>query len=236
MPALTLIGVYRERNAACMLAIARQAMALGAEVRLHALGEVERSLARWTVAQGAGGRCTLLNELYLGAQPTGDVVVSDDDVDFCRGDLARFLTHFHEGGWDLAQPAHPWRGSHSSYRFFLKRRPWLVSRDTTFVEIGPLFAVAERARDAFLPLPEWGMGWGVELLWWDRARAGARLGMVDDVTIRHLSPLYGDYGRADEERRLRDQLALRDLRHIRQTQRTLRSTPRWQRLRPRGAS
>ena len=217
---LSLLGVYNRRKAAIMGGVARQAAALGGSVHLWALDERAPELAHWTKGVGKAPRCELLNRLYLTTPDDTDIVVSDDDVDFRRGDLAGFLERFHEGGWDLAQPAQPWRGSHASYRFS-RRRPWLVSRDTTFVEVGPLFAVAARSRDLFFPFPDWGMGWGVELLWWDRVREGARLGIVDDVTIRHLSPLFRNYHRGDEQDRLHDQLALRGLRSIRQIQQTV---------------
>jgi hypothetical protein len=222
----SLIGVYNHRKAASMGDVARQAAALGGHVLLWALDEPHRDLAAWTVGLGKGARCELLNRLYAHAPLDGDIVVSDDDVAFARGDLGRFLDRFHEGGWDLAQPAQSWRGSHASYRFS-RRRPWLISRDTTFVEVGPLFAVAQGSRDLFLPFPDWGMGWGVELLWWDRVRDGARLGLVDDVTIRHLSPLFGNYQRDDEQQRLREQLDARGLRSIRQIQRTVATARRW---------
>jgi hypothetical protein len=216
---ISLLGVYHRRNTDVMGSIAQQAEALGGTVHLWALDEEAPELTQWTLGVGKAPRCELLNKLYASAPTDTDVLVSDDDVEFARGDLAGFLERFHAGGWDLAQPAQPWRGSHASYRFS-RRRPWLVSRDTTFVEVGPMFAVAARSRDLFLPFPDWGMGWGVELLWWDRVREGARLGIVDDVTIRHLSPLFQNYGRAEEQQRLQDQLALRGLRSIRQIQRT----------------
>ncbi|MFN2537761.1 MAG: hypothetical protein ABR549_06360 [Mycobacteriales bacterium] len=219
MSSLSLLGVYNRRKAAIMAGVAQQAAALGGTVHLWALDESAPQLDRWTLGVGKGPRCQLLNKLYEAAPAHTDIVVSDDDVAFARGDLARFLALFREGGWDLAQPAQPWRGSHASY-LFSRRRPWLRSRDTTFVEIGPLFAVAARARTLFLPFPDWGMGWGVELLWWDRVREGARLGMIDDVTIRHLSPLFQNYRRGDEQDRLQEQLALRGLRSIRQIQHT----------------
>jgi hypothetical protein len=222
---LSLLGVYNRRKAAVMAGVARQAAALGGTVLLWALDEPAPELARWTVGVGKGARCELLNRLYEVAPAEDDIVVSDHDVAFARGDLARFLERFHEGRWDLAQPAQSWRGSYASYRFS-RRRPWLVSRDTTFVEVGPLFAVAAQSRDLFLPFPDWGMGWGVELLWWDRVREGARLGMVDDVTIRHLSPLFQNYQRGDEQARLEEQLAHRGLHDIRQIQQTVSSVRR----------
>ena len=214
---LSLLGVYNRRRATIMGGIASQAAALGGSVHLWALDEVAPQLEQWTLGVGKAPRCDLLNRLYATTPPDSDIVVSDDDVDFARGDLRRFLRLFHEGGWDLASPAQPWRGSHASYRFS-RRRPWLKSRDTTFVEVGPLFAVAARSRQLFLPFPDWGMGWGVELLWWDRVREGAKLGMIDDVTIRHLSPLFQNYRRSEEQDRLQEQLALRGLRSIRQIQ------------------
>lgn len=222
---LSLLGVYNRRKAAVMAGVARQAAALGGTVLLWALDEPAPDLARWTVGVGKGARCELLNRLYELAPAEDDIVVSDHDVAFARGDLAGFLARFDEGGWDLAQPAQCWRGSYASY-LFSRRRPWLVSRDTTFVEVGPLFAVAARSRDLFLPFPDWGMGWGVELLWWDRVREGARLGMVDDVTIRHLSPLFQNYQRGDEQARLEEQLAHRGLHSIRQIQQTVASVRR----------
>jgi len=217
---LSLLGVYSHKHAAVMGGIAQQAADLGASVHLWALDEQATALAQWTEGVGPGPRCLLLNQLYALAPEGNDIVVSDHDVAFARGDLARFLELFEQGGWDLAQPAQAWRGSHASY-LFSRRRPWLVSRDTTFVEVGPLFAVAARSRELFLPFPDWGMGWGVELLWWDRVQEGARLGMVDEVSIRHLSPLFQNYQRSTEQARLREQLDVRGLRSIRQIQQTV---------------
>ena len=223
----TLLSVYNRRRARILHDLVDQATDLGGTVRLWALDEPADALAPWTVGSGKAPRCTLLNRLYAQAPADGDVVVADDDVAFARGDLGRFLEVFRRFGWDLAQPSHAWRGSNASYRFFSRRRPWLRGRDSMFVEIGPMFAVAERSRDLFLPLPDWGMGWGVELVWWDRAREGARLGIVDEVSMRHLSPLFGAYSRPEEEARLDAELVLRGLRSIRQIHQITDRTPRW---------
>ncbi len=63
-------------------------------------------------------------------------------------------------------------------------------RLTTFVESGPLVAVAPKWVERVTPLPVWrGMGWGLELEWIDLQAEGCRLGIVDATTVVHLGPV-----------------------------------------------
>jgi len=221
-----LICVYRRSNAPRVAELVRQQGTLGGSSKLWALDSTDPSLAAWTVGEGPGGRCDLLNKLLDVAPVEGAVVVSDDDYVFSRGNLPRLLDLIDRCQFALAQPSHN-RASVSSYAF-CRRRPWLRARLTNFVEIGPLVVIAEHCRRAFLPFPAgWGMGWGADLLWRDRALLGDRLGIVDDVSIQHLSPLGGGYSMADEGVRSRRLLDERGLTTVEQGQATLSYWPRW---------
>ena len=86
------------------------------------------------------------------------------------------------------QPAHTER-SHRTFPITV-RKPLAVARRTSFVEIGPVFAVRRPWLTRVLPFPpHHDMGWGLELEWFDLACEGARLGVVDTLAVRHVGPV-----------------------------------------------
>ncbi len=226
--------VYRARNAATVARLVTEAAARGWEVRCWALDRVAPPLAAVTVGVGPGAKFPLANAL-VGDPAAADapewVVVADDDVVFVGGGLADLLAVAEAGGLDFVQPAHVER-SHRELEFTV-RRPLSTARATTFVEIGPLFAVRRPWTTRVLPFPpEHTMGWGLELEWHDLAAEGMRLGIVDGVPIRHLSPVGRGYAKDEQRRRLDALLAARGLRSVLEVQRTVATWRPWQRRPP----
>jgi hypothetical protein len=227
-PAVLVIGVYRRANAQHVAATVEEAADRGWQVRLWALDAVDETLAAVTVGDGAGPKFPLLNALLEGVDlaPFDWVVVTDDDVRFQRGSAAALLSVADAAGLDLVQSAHT-ELSHRDVDFCV-RRPFAVARRTTFVEIGPVFAVARRWRDRLLPFPsEHTMGWGLELDWFELAMQGARLGIVDSVPIRHLQPVGRGYEKGTQAAQLRALVRAHGLHDIRDIRRTLSTWWPW---------
>lgn len=214
---VTLIGVYRARNAGHVKALLDDT---GWPAQLWALDHQVEGLP--TVGVGPGTRFALLNglaELVAGDQT---LVITDDDVTFEPGVLAAFVGVTRRLKLDLAMPAHNYR---SQLTFpFTVRRPLRTARLTTFVEIGPVLAIAPTARPSVMPFPTVGMGWGTELLWYDLWQAGARLGIVDATPMRHKDRAGSAYDTRPERDRMLMLLAERGLSTMDEIQRTVRST------------
>lgn len=205
-PGSTTIGlvcVYRSRNAPVVRDLIEQLPA-GSPVALWSLdGAVPSDLAERTSGSGPGNRSVLLNRLVAElTTPVDALVVSDDDVRFAIGDLSRLVDAGRRLRLDVYAPAHL-ASSHASWDF-TRRRRLTFARVTDFVEQGPLLVLSAIGRGVVLPLPEdVGMSWGVEVRWWQAARArSARLGIVDAVAVRHLVPPGAAYDRAEQEARL----------------------------------
>lgn len=183
--------VYRSHNASVVTALRRKLG--GAVLHAWALDVPAPSLRQCTVGSGPGDKFALICGL-LAERPPGPhdhVVVADDDVVLTRGHLADLLQLQLKAGLDLAQPGHDRRG-HPNYGLTVAR-PLSRARITSFVEIGPLFAVAPSRRDEVLAaLRGAGMGYGVEQLWWE-LRPSLRMGVIDEVKMRHLTPAGGAY-------------------------------------------
>lgn len=62
----------------------------------------------------------------------------------------------------------------------------------TFVEIGPLFAVAPKAREHIVHFGDVGMGYGLEW-YWCSLNPRPLFAVVDEVRIRHLAAAGGAY-------------------------------------------
>jgi hypothetical protein len=185
-----LLVVYRHANASNVTALLADAPPSFGRY-LWALDSPHPSLAKWTIGCGRGPRSRLLNRL-VGALPDGLdgwVVIADDDVVLTAGRLPTFLAAAAAAGLGLAQPAHD-RFSEISHWLTAARR-LSIARLTTFVEIGPLVAVAPAWRDRFLPLDDDDMGWGLDLRWSDARTSGCRIGIVDACRMRHLAPVVG---------------------------------------------
>lgn len=199
MEAAAVYSVYRRRNAEVLERLLAPALARDWTVGLWALDELDPRLAGLTTGSGPGTKFELVNRLLAERPPSHaqQVVVADDDAEFVRGSLVSFLETAAAAQLDLAQPAHVLR-SNISHRITW-RRPLSRARLTTFVEIGPIFAVAPAWRGRIMPFPQdIGMGWALELDWMDLRADGCRLGIVDATPIRHLSPFAAAYA-PDEE-------------------------------------
>ena len=180
------------------------------DVSLWALDQVHPSLARYSLGAGKSPKFPLLNRLIRERDllQYDWVVVADDDVVFDIGSLAAFLWTAEKAGLTLAQPAHA-LGSFSNHEITLWK-PHTMARLTTFVEIGPLFAIRRDYFEKPAPFPERsGMGWGLDVEWSDLQSSGARLGIIDWVTLRHLCPAGTNYDMTQEEKHLREALQVR---------------------------
>ncbi|MGH9356753.1 MAG: hypothetical protein ACRD10_11545, partial [Terriglobia bacterium] len=176
----------------------------------------------YSVGAGKGLRMPLLNRLMEGMDlPSFDwVVVMDDDFVFVRGSLSSFLAIAARAGLALAQPAHA-LDSLRSHWFFTLYNPVAVTRLTTFVEIGPIVAIHQDWAERILPFPEAsGMGWGLAFQWSDLRARGARLGIVDWVTLRHLEPVGKGYDNSPENERLQCLMRERGIQSLRHFQKT----------------
>ena len=108
-----------------------------------------------------------------------------------------------------------------------------MARLTTFVESGPLVAVAPEWVERVTPLPVWrGMGWGLELEWIDLRAEGCRLGIVDATTVVHLAPVAQEYDTTALRARLREELAARGASDWGPLQQTLATWRPWRRRPP----
>jgi hypothetical protein len=223
--------VYRRGNAAVVKQLLEPAS--GWTIGLWALDEPDPSLAEQTVGSGPGTKFELVNRL-LEARPRTDeqhVIVADDDARFVRGNVASFLETAVAAELDLAQPAHVW-WSNISHRITWKR-PLSRARLTTFVEIGPIFAVAPAWREQIVPFPDGlGMGWGLELDWMDMHDEGCSLGIVDATPIRHLARFATAYAPDDEITRLAERLEARGAPGWKGLRRTLATWRPWRRRPP----
>jgi hypothetical protein len=205
-PALALVAVYRRRNSA-ILGRLMATLPPGSPIALWALDEVAGELRGQTCGSGPGQRFALLNRCIEALQAPADawLVVSDDDVEFTRGDATGAARIARAAGLYLSQPAHAWA---SNWNWRYTRRRWLgIARRGHFVEIGPLFVLSPEGRRLVLPLPaDGGMGWGTEARWAALQLRGLRLGIVDAVLMNHLARAAANYERAPEYER---ELALR---------------------------
>ncbi len=122
----------------------------------------------------------------------------------------------------LAAPAHRMR-SHAGWP--LTRRHWgSVVRETAFVEIGPITALARETFAGLLPFPsEAGMGWGLDAHWsWLARERGWRMGIVDLLPIAHLrAPAATAYAREEAVAAARAFLAEHPYLPVSESQRTL---------------
>ena len=223
------LSVYRARNAAILAPAVEDACAHGWDVRLWALDEVAPELAPWTSGSGPGAKFPLLNALVTSTDVARFdwIVVVDDDVELRPGSLARLFAIAEHAGLDLVQPAH----TELSHRTFpiTERRPLTVARRTSYVEIGPVFAVRRPWIERVVPFPaHHDMGWGLELEWFDLAREGARLGVVDSMAVRHLGPVGRGYRWRDEYARIEHDVEARGLDSFRDIQQTLGTWRPWQ--------
>lgn len=217
-----LLCIYRYKNAEVVMPHVAAAERHRWEIRLWALDEVHPELDNYSLGVGKGAKFVLLNALLSTACYANFdwILVLDDDVAIHRGSLAAFAAIAWTAGMSLAQPAH----SFSRYRSFRINccHPLSVARLTTYVEIGPVFAVSRKWMSRIVPFPEeFQMGWGLDVVWSDLVKEGARLGVVDWVTLNHLRPLAKHYDRTPEYQRMTQMLHQRGYSSLQQIQKTL---------------
>jgi hypothetical protein len=228
---VSLIGVYRRRNAPHVRAVVDEALTAGWAVAWWALDEAAGELAEHTVGAGPGEKFPLNAIVEEAELDEGWVVVADDDVAFVRGGVSDFVGLSALAGFALAQPAHTADSTHS-YEINLSRA-LSVARRTTFVEIGPLFTVAPQCRDRIIPFPaERGMGWGLELVWRELLEHGCMLGVVDTVTVRHLTAIGAEYEDERMTEAVMEELGSVGASRWSDLQRTLETWRPWQRRPP----
>lgn len=202
----TIVGIYRSANARYVRQLVEPALARGWRTAWWALDETHSLLRDITVGQGRGLKLALLNETLRRLGPSDSwTVISDDDLRFRKGDVTSLLQLCDRASFDLAQPA---RAADTQLSHQITAAvPRSRARLTTFVECGPIFVVGPRFRDRILPLPEGrGMGWGMELDWYDLIVEGCRLGIVDGTPVEHMGKWTEDYDRADVHRALVEEL------------------------------
>jgi hypothetical protein len=229
-----IVGIYRYANAPFLVRIAAEAKRHKWEVRFWALDQTHPLLEPYSHGIGKGSKFNLLNRLICGKNMSDFdwIVVVDDDIEFEYGSLNTFLALAARAGMAIAQPAHASK-SFSSHPITICQ-PFAIARLTTFVEIGPLFAVNRAWRSRVLPFPEDnGMGWGLDVAWSDLQTEGARLGIIDWVPVVHLHPVAKNYDTTEEESRLQESLRTRGFQSLRDLQKTLavwhvwRNRPPW---------
>jgi hypothetical protein len=227
----TIVGIYREANAAIVERLLEPAVAVGWPSAWWALDRVAKPLAAVTVGEGPGEKLPLLNRVLERRGPVeGPLLLSDDDIAFERGDVVELVSLSERAGLSLAQPAHA-EGSEVSHGI-TRARPRSRVRLTTFVESGPLVVVAADLVPCVAPLPEArGMGWGLELDWID---LGVPLGIVDAVRVRHLGKVSGTYDDSALRKRMGAELAARGVADWAPLQRTVAVWRPWQRRPPWG--
>lgn len=227
-----IVGVYRAANAAHVERLLAPALRAGWTTAWWALDDVASALRPHTVGEGPGEKLPLLQEAIARHGPVrGELMLADDDIAFARGDVVRFLHLARRAGLGLAQPAHA-DGSEVSHPI-TRARPRSRVRLTTFVESGPLVAVAARWVGRVTPLPVWrGMGWGIELDWIDLRDEGCLLGIVDGAPVAHLGPVGRGYDDTELRARVRAELAGRGVDDWEPLQRTLATWRPWRRKPP----
>lgn len=142
------------------------------------------------------GKWENLNAALAAHPPRGHdwLLLVDDDVWLPHGFFDAFVFCCERHRLELAQPAHAY-ASHAAWPV-TRRRPGVIVRETRFVEIGPVTAIAAGAFDDLLPFPDLRMGWGLDFHWSAlAAAAGRRIGIVDATPIRHGTPVAAGYPR-----------------------------------------
>lgn len=201
-----ILGVYRRRNVEHVLRLLEPALAANWRTAWWALDATSPQLAAFTVGEGPGEKLPLLNRIFEEMEPSDWTVVSDDDLEFRRGDVVEFVAMCEQLGFDLAQPARE-RGTQHAHQI-TKRARLSRARLTSFVQDGPMYAVGPRWRERLLPPPtERGMGWGVEIDWFKLYQQGCRLGIVDASPIEHVGSPTADYDYTEMNRRMKAELA-----------------------------
>lgn len=189
-----MLCIYRERNQQYVTGLVEEAQQSGMKIALWSLDNPIPELAAYTVGCGPGLRMDLLNRLWQAVESDKfyQLVIVDDDITFTRGSLDQLLGAATVCGFGIAQPARDWTSQYS-YPINIKR-PFLLARHSTFVEPGPMFVMTRPWIDQVMPFPEnFGMGYGIWLLWQKLQPMGCKLGIIDCVTVKHPSLVATEY-------------------------------------------
>jgi hypothetical protein len=204
---LTLSGARRRINRLGRRTPARDvlvAVIYSPESRLigPTLDELRSSHHRVRVAAGStdelrGGKFENLNVLLADQEPADWTFVVDDDVCVPRDFLDGFIGLAEAFEFALAQPAQT-LASHAAWAC-ARRVPFVIARQTNFVEIGPVTAFSRTAASVLFPFPQMKMGWGLDLHWGAVAeKRGWKLGVIDALPVRHEDrPVGGSYSPDD---------------------------------------
>ncbi len=229
LPPLLVLMVYRARNIELARILLRQVGAY-ADVRLWALDEIVPELASRTFGCGPGVRFAHFNRLY-GAKPVAEgswMVLSDDDVFFTKGGLARVINLMGRAGFSLAQPGQSILGWWTD--LFSIARPLALARETNCVEQGPLIVADPAFAGQILPFPEDNdMGWGIEAEWYRTKDGRFRIGIIDECRVVHCGRVAKSYPTGPEMERMRERLSRSGIDSIWQLRTVTRYWWKWQR-------
>jgi len=180
-------------------------------------GEISHRMRRHTVCRQTARvpKFTLINRLPAAAEAaTFDyVVVCDDDIYVPEDFLDDYLAEVDARGFALAQPAR----TLDSYvdHLFVRQLAGIASRQTRFVEIGPLFSMRDDALRWLTPFSdESPMGWGYDFAWPRLLESrGLKLGVVDRTPVSHsLRKPVSHYRHAEADRQ--EQAYLQKVPHL----------------------
>jgi hypothetical protein len=222
-----IVGVYRRRNVGCVLRLLEPALRAQWLTAWWALDGADPKLADYTIGEGPGEKLLLVNRALAKLPPATWTVISDDDLVFQDSNVVEFVMTCDALQLDLAQPARV-RGTQRAHAIVEQRRR-SRARLTSFVECGPLYAVGPRYRDRILPLPEQrGMGWGLEIDWFDLHRGGCRLGIIDELPMEHVGVPVADYDYREMNQKMKAELVARGNPRWKGMQETLAVWRPWQ--------
>lgn len=191
---LLVIGVYLSEKPNLALDVSRTVLrshGWHVDCRWARIGRTEpepalRDLTRLVVSHPAA-KMQILNRLLTDAtlEDYEYVMILDDDISLPDDFTDRYLKIVGSRGYALSQPAR----THNSYidHYFVSQLLGVESRETNFVEIGPLCTLHRSAYPILLPLNEEPpMGWGLDFVWPVQCHHhGLRLGIVDACPIDH---------------------------------------------------
>lgn len=188
------VGIYlldRENYAPAISEELARSQNWSVDVRWCAIGDasVPESMEEFTETKlsGPAPKFSLLNSLLKDVEldKYQYLLVTDDDIELESGFLDRYLAIVEKRGFSMSQPAR----SHDSYidHYFVAQLNGVESRQTRFVEIGPLFCLSRTAFPIVLPFNEDApMGWGLDLIWPTQLEAAdCSLGIVDATPVKH---------------------------------------------------
>lgn len=192
-PAVLVVGAYFSDRPTRVLAIASELAAarkwrveqawaaLGGEpleeMRTHTAFAVRELVPKFVLMNRLIAERQLANFRYL--------FVVDDDISLPPGFVDAYLEIVARRGYVLSQPAR----DHRSYtdHYFVNQLLGVESRETRYVEVGPLFVVESRAFPVLLPFEEAApMGWGYDYVWPVRLHDhGMPMGIIDACPVLH---------------------------------------------------